>query len=334
MSVDMSLFLQNVHVALANQQYQHATFLLDYAITLAEKEEKSPACSSLDVSMGLHRGRVREANEDCLFAISGIFPEVHRSGLYVVCDGMGGHVRGQEAAHLAIQTIVEALLPQVVANPPHAQWEHLLADALQQANRAILLRNQSLELQSIANGVPVTMSQFCHMGTTVTAVLLCDHTAYVANVGDSRTYLYDQSLHKITTDHSLVAQLLADGLLEEEEIYVHPLRNQITRALGSAPSVQIDTFVVPLHGHEILLLCSDGLWEMTRDRTMEVILASSWANAAAMAHRLVQIANENGGADNIGCIVIQLQRQTDTSSLETMLIDPIAALNRLVMSTQ
>jgi serine/threonine protein phosphatase PrpC len=334
MSVDMSLFLQNVHVALANQQYQHATFLLDYAITQASKEGWSSACSSLDVSIGLHRGRVREANEDCLFAMSGIFPQAHRSGLYVVCDGMGGHVRGQEAAHLAIQTIVEALLLQIVANPPHVQWEHLLADALQQANRAIYLRNHSLELQSIAHAAPVNTSQISHMGTTVTAVLLCDQTAYVANVGDSRTYLYDQSLSKITTDHSLVAQLLADGLLQEEDIYVHPQRNQITRALGAEPSVQVDTFVVPLHGREILLLCSDGLWEMTRDRTIEAILASSWANASAMAHRLVQMANENGGADNIGCIVIQLQRQTDTSSLETMRIDPVAALNRLVMPVQ
>jgi PPM family protein phosphatase len=334
MSVDMSLFLQNVHVALANQQYQHATFLLDYAITLAEKEGWSPACSSLDVSIGLHRGRTREANEDCVFAMSGIFPEANRSGLYIVCDGMGGHVRGQEAAHLAIQTIVEALLPQIVANTTYAHWEHLLANALQQANRAIYLRNQSLQPQSIANGVPVNTSQIHHMGTTVTAVLLCDQTAYVANVGDSRTYLYDQSLSKITTDHSLVAQLLADGLLEEEEIYVHPQRNQITRALGSSPSVQIDTFVVPLHGHEILLLCSDGLWEMTRDRTIEAILASSWANASAMATRLVQIANENGGADNIGCIVVQLQHHMDTRSIETMLIDPIAALNRIVMHVQ
>ena len=334
MSVDMSLFLQNVHVALANQQYQHATFLLDYAITLAEKEIWSPAGSSLDVSMGLHRGRVREANEDCLFAMSGIFPEAHRSGLYIVCDGMGGHVRGQEAAHLAIQTIVEALLPQIVVNPPHAQWEHLLVDALQQANRAIYVRNQSLELQSIAHGVPFNTSQIHHMGTTVTAVLLYDQTAYVANVGDSRTYLYDQSLSKLTTDHSLVAQLLADGLLQEEDIYVHPQRNQITRALGAEPSVQIDTFCVSLHGHEILLLCSDGLWEMTRDHTIEAILASSWANASAMAHRLVQVANENGGTDNIGCIVVQLQPHTDTSSLETMLIDPVAALNRLVMPVQ
>jgi PPM family protein phosphatase len=330
MSVDMSLFLQNVQVALANQQYQHATFLLDYAIAQASKEERSPVCSSLDVSIGLHRGRVREANEDCLFAMSGIFPQANRSGLYVVCDGMGGHVRGQEAACLAIQTIVEYILPQVLDTLPPAQWERLLADAIQQANRAIYVRNQSLELQSIAHGVPVTTSQIHHMGTTVTAVLLCDQTAHVANVGDSRTYLYDQSLSKITTDYSLVAQLLADGLLEEEETYVHPQRNQITRALGAEPSVQVDTFRVPLHRHEILLLCSDGLWEMTRDRTIEKILASPWANASSLTSQLVQLANNSGGADNIGCIVIQPQKHTDISGMETALLDPVGALTRWV----
>lgn len=322
MTIDRNLFLQNIHAALTNQQYQQATFLLEYAMKLVQDETYPPASSPLDVSIGLHRGRIRDTNEDCIFAINGVPTEGHRFGLYVVCDGMGGHANGQEAAHFAIQTIVEYILPQLLCNRPSSPWEHLFVKSIQHANQAIYLRNQSLEKQSGARGVPVNTAQIHHMGTTVTAVLLLDEIAYVANVGDSRTYLYDQSLSRITKDHSLVAQLLTDGRLQEEEIYTHPQRNQITRAIGTASSVQVDTFLVPLQGHEILLLCSDGLWEMTRDREIEKILASPWATASSMAHQLIQLANDGGGADNIGCIVIQQQKRRDSSLMATIMLDP------------
>jgi serine/threonine protein phosphatase PrpC len=330
MSINMNLFLQNVHAALANQQSKHAMFLVDYAMKLAQSEECLPSLSPLDVSIGLHPGRVRGVNEDCAFAINGLLPGAQRFGLYMVCDGMGGHVRGLEAANLAVETIVEYVLPFIGEHTTYCQWERLLVEGIQQANRAIYLRNQSLEQQSVVKKVPVSTSQIHHMGTTITAVLLFDETAYVANVGDSRTYLYNHSLRRITRDHSLVAQYLADGILEEEEIYLHPQRNQITRALGIKDTVGVDTFVVPLHGNEILLLCTDGLWEMTRDRKIEDVLASPCASASSMVNRLVQMANDGGGTDNIGCIVIQLQRRTDLSAMETMCLEPVAALNRLV----
>lgn len=333
MFVDISLFLQNVYAALVNQQYRHAQFLLECVIKLAEGQAGFSSPPPFDVGVGLHRGRVREDNEDCVLALNGVLADTRHFGLYVVCDGMGGHVHGQDAAHLAIQTILEHVFP-LITRETVPSGEHLLAKSVQQANRAIYLQNKSMEQPSVASGVPVNTSKIHRMGTTVTAVLVLDETAYVANVGDSRTYIYNQSLSRITRDHSLVAQLLADGILqEEEEIYTHPHRNRITRALGAEPSVQVDTFVVPLRGNEILLLCSDGLWEMTRDRKIEEVLSSSWATASSMTNQLVKIANEGGGADNIGCIVIQLQKRTDISAMETAILDPVGALTRLVTSS-
>jgi serine/threonine protein phosphatase PrpC len=331
MPIDIHLFLQNIQAALVNQQYQHATFLLDYAIKLAEDQVCHAHLSSFDVALGLDRGRVRENNEDCVLAISGTWQEIHPFGLYVVCDGMGGHAHGQEAAHLAIRTMLQQIFPFLKGGNAPVHWEHFLAESIRFANQTIYSRNLSMQLQWTATDAQITPSHMNRMGTTLTAVLLFDQTAYVANVGDSRTYLYThQELRRITKDHSLVAELLADGLLEEEDIYTHFQRNQITRALGTDVSVEVDTFVVPLPEDSLLLLCSDGLWEMTRDRKIEAILASSEANTSSLthqAHQLVQLANANGGADNIGCVLVQARRCTDISML-TMALDPAHALTR------
>ncbi|GCE15065.1 PP2C family protein-serine/threonine phosphatase [Tengunoibacter tsumagoiensis] len=329
MPIDITLFLQNIQAALINRQYHYAQFLVDYTINVVQDDARlETQFSPFDVSIGLHPGRVRQENEDCILAVQGMRTTQEEFGLFVVCDGMGGHDRGQEAAHLAVQTILETVLP-VIGKTNLPLSERILVDGIQAANRAIYVRNQGVHQEQVAAGSSPTLSRLHHMGTTVTAVLLFRNIAYIANVGDSRTYLYNQSLKKITKDHSLVAQLLADGYLqEEEEMYTHPSRHQISRALGVKPSVEVDTFMVPLLGDEILLLCSDGLWEMTRDQKIEAILASSWANASLMSNRLVQIAHEGGGKDNIGCIVVQLQRRADISSEETVLFGPVVALKK------
>lgn len=334
--INMSMFLQNVRAALVNQQYQHAMFLLDYSMKLAEYASCPLPLFPLDVAIGLHRGRVRPVNEDCVLALQGVVPDTGEAlGLFLVSDGMGGHAHGQEAAHLAIQTMLEYIFPFLVNNHTPSDWESILAESIHQANRVIHLRNQSMEQgagqsEPLRSQVTVETSQIARMGTTVTAVLLIGQTAYVANVGDSRTYLYDHALRRITRDHSLVAQLLTKGMLTEEEIYTHKKRNQVTRAVGVDRSVEVDTFVVPLQADALLLLCTDGLWEMTRDRDIEKILATPWANAAFMTSQLVHLANNGGGADNIGCIVIQLQRRTDIGERETIILDPVEVLTRLV----
>ena len=174
---------------------------------------------------------------------------------------------------------------------------NLLQDGVQRANNAIYQRNR-------------TMPDM--MGTTITTALVVNTTAYIINVGDSRTYLYraEDGLVQITRDHSTVARLVEEGEIEPDEIYTHPQRNQIYRCLGEDPIVETDTFVVPLEPDDILLLCSDGLWEMVRDPIMEKIIASSSHLPAQISNILVQAAINGGGADNISVVVVGVVETT------------------------
>ena len=254
---------------------------------------------SLAVGAFSHPGIIRQykPNEDSLFAAQGM--RSHSSqpqpfGLFIAADGMGGHVHGQEASRLGIQTMVDRILPTVCGRSElhEADFRQLLIDGVQAANQAIHQRNKE---------------QFMEMGTTITAALVVDRTAIVANVGDSRTYLYRESegLRKVTKDHSLVAYLVENGIIQAEDIYIHPQRNQIYRSLGIKPVIQVDVFTEQLQPKDTLLLCSDGLWEMVRDPLIQQILRQG-TNPSRMGQALIDAALEGGGADNISAIVVQV----------------------------
>lgn len=224
-------------------------------------------------------GRTRAINQDDLLV---------SEQLYAVADGMGGHQGGEVASALAIQTLREE-----VGDPTP---ESLLAGA-RSANKVIFQR------------AAVDPDLF-GMGTTLCAVALIDeidgHELIVINVGDSRAYLFrDQTLTQITRDHSLVEDLRQEGRLTDEELAVHPHRNIITRALGIAPEVEVDEFtVIPQRGDR-LVLCSDGLFnEVTSGRIAATL--RRLADPDDAAQELVRQANENGGRDNITCIVIDV----------------------------
>jgi serine/threonine protein phosphatase PrpC len=143
------------------------------------------------------------------------------------------------------------------------------------------------------------------MGSTVTGALIVGDTAHIVNVGDSRTYLFDtNTLQPISVDHSLVMQLVIGGLIERDAIYTHPQRNQILRSLGDRRDVQIDLFTQKLRPGYQLVICCDGLWEMVRDPQIEQVLRET-TDPQAAADRLVELANQSGGEDNISVIIVQ-----------------------------
>jgi len=272
--------------------------------TLEEKQEEEATeepTLRINVGIGLDPGIVRKnsPNQDNLFAIQGMRmcdsgPEP--AGLFVVADGMGGHANGQEASHMAIQTISDVVIPPLMRNGNEDDtFRDLLKDGTHRANLAIYQRNRQQE-DPVAN----------MMGTTVTAALVVGTTAHVVNVGDSRTYLYrpGEGLRKITRDHSQVALMVENGKITEDDVYTHPSRNLIYRCLGEHASVDIDAFIVSLQAGDILMLCSDGLWEMVRDPDIASILASSAPHASQISTMLVQAALSRGGADNISVVVV------------------------------
>ncbi len=260
-----------------------------------ELEQDEPV--RLLVGIGLDPGIVRKdaPNEDTLFAIQGTRPTAigpEPAGLFIVADGMGGHAHGQEASKLAVHALSEIVVPTLLRPVDSDEiFSDLLKDGVHRANLALYQRNREQEHM---------------MGTTVTAALVVAATAYIANVGDSRTYLYrpGQGLTRVTRDHSVVARLVEDGIISNDEIYTHPKRNQIYRCLGEHASVEVDTFQVALRAEDVLVLCSDGMWEMVRDEEIQQIIETSRSHPTQISSMLIQAALARGGADNISVIVI------------------------------
>jgi serine/threonine protein phosphatase PrpC len=221
---------------------------------------------------------------------------------------MGGHANGQDASRLAIQTIINYILPKISANNQmdDVAFLNLLRDGVQCANQAVHQRN---------------LEERADMGTTMTAAMVVGPTAYVANVGDSRTYLYHEpeGLSMITHDHSVVASLVDAGIIKPDDIYTHPKRNQIYRSLGEKPAVDVDSFRVPLQVGEKLLLCSDGLWDMVRDPEIQRLMSAPVPDPAKTSKYLIQAALGGGGEDNVSVIVVSFsEAEIPTSSQASM----------------
>ncbi|HEY6540764.1 MAG TPA: protein phosphatase 2C domain-containing protein [Ktedonobacteraceae bacterium] len=273
-----------------------------YPLTLAGIEKVQIGQSGLALSIGaqLDPGirRKYRPNEDTILVMDGVEPSAPAMQkpfvLLVVADGMGGPGHGQEASQLAVQSLVEYVSHSLgTGQTPCEGWLSLLKAGVQYANQMVYERNEQ---------------QRTAMGTTMTAALVSETTAYVAHVGDSRLYLYHEpaGLVQITRDHSVVAMLVAEGAIAPDDIYTHPKRNQIYRSLGDEARVEVDTSVVPLAAGDTMLLCSDGLWEMVRDQHIAAILAPSPSSPSQTARALIAAALDGGGADNISAIVAQV----------------------------
>jgi len=261
------------------------------------------AATQLMVSTGLDVGLKRRGkpNEDSLLALQNT--RVLRGGscpvgLFVVADGMGGHENGQEASHLVIQSLSKSVVPSIIYGPTDDNYSELLAEGVHHANLEVYQRNRQVKAD---------------MGTTIVAALVVDTTAYVVSAGDSRVYLYraTSGLTQVTRDHSTVARLVESGLLKPEDVYTHPRRNEIYRSLGHHPSEDLDKFILALQPDDVLLLCSDGLWEMVRDAQIREIIASTAHQPAQTSAALVQAALDGGGKDNISVIVVYVKAAQD-----------------------
>jgi PPM family protein phosphatase len=252
----------------------------------------------LQVGYDLDPGVVRKQspNEDTLSVTRGVISSTPPKlfTLLMVADGMGGQAHGQEASQLAVHTLAEYVSGSLRSKQATSTTLlPILKAGVQYANQVLYQHNQE---------------QSTDMGTTMTATLVVDATAYAAHVGDSRFYLYREpaGLSQITHDHSLVAALAAAGIIEPEDIYTHPRRNLIYRCLGEKSTVEVDTCEVPLAAGDILLLCSDGLWEMVRDQQIAAILTLPTPDPSYTAHALIQAALAGGGEDNVSAIVVKV----------------------------
>ena len=235
-----------------------------------------------------HEGQIRAQNEDNLHA---------SNGLFVVADGMGGHLAGEIASEIAVNRLGADVTPAA------ATLDTLVA-AVNHANREIY------------DGSIMRADQ-AGMGTTITTVAVVhdphDGEVFgIANVGDSRTYVVrHQRLRQVTIDHSFVQELVAEGAISSDEARFHPRRNIVTRALGIEPTVRVDSWSMPIIRNDRFLLCSDGLVDEVADDVIESILLAHPDNPTAAAQALVDAANASGGRDNITVVVVDVLEGDD-----------------------
>ena len=240
-------------------------------------------------------GRRRLRNEDAF---------VCEPPLFAVADGMGGARAGETAARLAAAALEESR--------DGADGQEGLVTLIVQANRRIW---------ELAIADPSKAG----MGTTVTAALVdsAHETVAIGHVGDSRAYrLRGGSFEQLTTDHSLVAELVSSGVLTPEEAERHPQRSAITRALGTEPSVEIEAFTISAEPGDLFLICSDGLPTMVSDEEIATAILSSDCDPASAAEALVAAANAKGGEDNVTVVLFQLEEGDEVAAVTAGPVPP------------
>ncbi len=228
-------------------------------------------------------GRTRMVNQDYVFSC--LEPIGNLPNLFIVADGMGGHQAGDFASSYSVKKFLESVSLSLQKNP-----HKIFSDAIRYANRELIEKSRANpELRG--------------MGTTMVVLTIVGEKAYVANVGDSRLYLMEDTLTQITVDHSLVQEMIKLGELTKESARLHPDKNIITRAVGAGKDINADYFEFTLTDKSILLMCSDGLSNMVDDEELSALLKSA-RSPEKVGKKLIMTANENGGKDNIAVIVV------------------------------
>ena len=230
-------------------------------------------------------GMQRKVNQDYVYCSENTVGGL--PNLFIVADGMGGHKAGDFASKCCVESIVDSIGDDSFHSPVS-----ILEHAIQKANEAVLLQSQK-------------NIDFEGMGTTVVVATIVNNILHVGNIGDSRLYVIRDKIKQITEDHSLVGTMVRTGEIMPEDARFHPNKNIITRALGTNKNVKADFFEVELEQDDVVLLCSDGLSNMVDDKEIQRVIQES-CNVETASETLIELANQNGGADNIAVVMVQV----------------------------
>ncbi|MBC7787471.1 MAG: Stp1/IreP family PP2C-type Ser/Thr phosphatase [Methylophilaceae bacterium] len=244
-------------------------------------------------------GKLREHNEDAIASDATI-------GLLVLADGMGGYKAGEVASELAVLTVV-AMLTEALKNHTDDIMQDIAAFDIEMASKAMI--HAVKKANEVVYQVSQNQAQCAGMGTTLVVCLLTDNKMVVGHIGDSRLYrLRHGVLQQMTEDHSLLQEQLNLGLITAEQAKYSNNKNLVTRALGIEPQVELEVHEYPVQVEDIYLLCSDGLSDLVDDEDICFKAVELSANLDLMAEKLIKMANDNGGKDNISVVIAKVTK--------------------------
>lgn len=255
---------------------------------------------ALEISCMTDPGMVRSHNEDSVASEAAY-------GLVVLADGMGGYNAGEVASGITVSVLTTEVVNVLQKTGPEQLDRKsgdevavmLLRENIQRANASIYYAAQG-------------QSQYTGMGTTVVAGLFYDNRVAVAHVGDSRMYrLRGEQVESITRDHSWLQEQIDNGLISKEAAHLSKNRNLVTRAVGIDATVETEIHVHEVQVGDLYLLCSDGLNDMVGDDDIQSVLYAMQGNLPLAAGQLIQMANDNGGRDNISVILVKIKGRFD-----------------------
>ena len=253
--------------------------------------------NALEVATATDPGMVRSHNEDSIAADAA-------SGFVILADGMGGYNAGEVASGIAA-ALLGTNLKQVLTSAEPGGIEAESGEPL----AVKILREQIAGANASIYQAAISQPQYAGMGTTLVVGLFYDNRLSVAHIGDSRLYrLRQDEFKQITRDHSLLQEQIDSGMISEQMAKLSHNKNLVTRALGIDPEVEPEIHTHEVEAGDIYLLCSDGLSDMVEDGEISLTLSSLQANVQLASQQLVQMANDNGGRDNVSVILVRVLR--------------------------
>ena len=255
-----------------------------------------PASTSLDIASLSHPGMVRAHNEDTIFADAG-------AGIAVLADGMGGYSAGEVASGIAVNVVSNGMMPELKSGRELSKVD--IQSGL--THGALLLQQQIAAANKGIYEAAQARPECAGMGTTIVAAVFCGNRVSIGHIGDSRCYrLRGDKFEQLTHDHSLLQEQIDSGVLTAEQARYSLNKNLVTRALGIEAIVPTDIAEYRMEANDIYLLCSDGLTDMVDPEVIHSVVDEKRSDLAIAAADLIELANQNGGRDNISVILVRV----------------------------